>query len=194
MSAPYEIVAAPYTLWVAPVGTVFPDVDTIPGASWFKIGSSGDKNYSDKGVTVEHVQKFGSFTPVGGTGKRKVWRQEEQLLISAELVDLSPDQYAKVLNDATVTDTPAGTANPGTSSFNLMQGSEVALFALLARGVSSVDDSMAADYQVPIVYQAESPKPTFSKGDAAMLAVQFEAIEDATYGFGKLIVQTALES
>ena len=56
MSTPYEVVAQPFTLWVAPVGTAFPDVDTAPDGSWTKVGTSGDLNYTEDGVTVTHSQ------------------------------------------------------------------------------------------------------------------------------------------
>src|SRR3990167_8660628 len=114
MATPYEIVAAPLTVWVAPTGTAFPDVDTAPNGSWTKLGTSGDKNYADDGVTVTHEQTIETFTPAGSTAARKAWRTEEGLLVEFVLVDISADQYAKILNDATVTDTGAGAGTPGT--------------------------------------------------------------------------------
>ena len=35
-SAPYEVIAAPFTVYAAPVGTAFPQVDEVPGAPWAK--------------------------------------------------------------------------------------------------------------------------------------------------------------
>jgi hypothetical protein len=188
MAAPYEIVAAPLTVWVAPVGTAFPVISVAPGGSWFKLGTSGTKNYDARGVTVTHGESIGSFTPAGGTAKRKVFRTEEQFLIDFDLVDLTIEQYAKIMNDATVTTT---VGPPAIKDINLLQGLTVATFALIARGVSPVNDALPSQYQVPIVYENGQTKPVYAKGAATALAVQYEALEDATLGFGKLVVQTA---
>jgi hypothetical protein len=194
MSAPYEIVGAPYEIYLAAVGTAFPDVDATPSASWTLLGTSGDLNYNEDGVKVTHEQTLATFRPAGGTGNRKVWRTEEDLKISLALADLSPTQYAKILNDATVTTTPSGAGVAGTKEFDLQQGLSVATFALIARGVSSVDDDLACQYEVPIVYQSANPEPNGKKGEAALLAIEFSTLEDATYGFGQLVEQTEAAS
>jgi hypothetical protein len=188
MAAPYEIVAAPLTVFVAPVGTVFPLVNAAPPGAWFQLGASGTKNYGEKGVTVSHPQQINKFTPAGGTAARKAWRTGEQFLIDFELADLTIEQYAKTLNDALVTTT---VGPPATKDINLLQGITVKNYALLARGVSSVNEALPCQYQVPIVFQAASPAPVHSKSAPAMLACQFEALDDLALGFGKLVVQTA---
>ena len=188
MAAPMEIVAAPLTVYVAAVGTAFPNVDTAPSGSWTKLGTSGDKNYEEDGVTVTHEQSIETFTPAGGTAPRKAWRTEEGLLIGFTLVDLSPEQYAKVLNDTAVS-TIAGP--PARKEFNLLRGITVARFAVLARGLSTVNDALNAQYQVPIAFQNAEPEPVYKKGEPAGLAVEFMALEHDTEGFGKLVIQTA---
>ena len=188
---PYEIIASPLTIYVGPVATAFPDIDAVPGVGWFKLGTSGDKSYEDEGVTVNHTQTFGTFRGAGATKKRKAWRQEEDLSFGFTLVDLSASQYAKVLNDAALTTVVADVGTPGTISFELDQGIEVVEFALLARGLSTVDEDLAAQYQVPRCYQAGSPAPVWGKGGAAGLACLFEALEGATAN--KLVIQTAAE-
>lgn len=188
MAAPYEIVVAPLTVYVAPVGTAFPLVNAAPGGSWFKLGTNGTKNYDAKGVTVTHNETLQTFTPAGGTAARKAFRTDEALTIEFELVDLTIEQYAKVLNDATVNVT---VGPPATKDINLLQGLTVTTFALLARGVSAVNDALPAQYQVPVVYEAASPSLVYAKGAPAALDVQFAALEDATLGYGKLVYQTA---
>jgi hypothetical protein len=188
MAAPYEIIAAPLTVYVAPVGTAFPLTNAAPSGSWFKLGTLGSKSYDAKGVTVTHNETIGSFTPAGGTAKRKVFRTDEEFLIDFDLADLTIEQYAKIMNDATVNVT-AGP--PATKDINLMQGLTVATFALLARGISPIADNLPAQYQVPLAYENAQTKPVYSKGAATLLSVQYEALEDATLGFGKLMIQTA---
>src|SRR5436309_688644 len=83
---------------VAAYATAFPAVNAAPGGSWFKLGTSGTKNYDEgKGVSVSHDQTLNPWTPAGGTGARKVFRSAESLLIDFELIDLTPEQYAKIL-------------------------------------------------------------------------------------------------
>lgn len=188
MAAPYEIICAPLTVYVAPTGTAFPAVNAAPAGSWFKLGTSGTKNYGERGVTVTHDESVSTFTPAGSTAPRKAYRVSEGLAIEFELVDMTIEQYAKILNDTTVTTT---VGPPAIKDINLMQGLTVKTFALLARGTSPVNESLPAQYQVPIVYEAASPAPVFSKSGPASLAVRFQALEDDTLGFGKLIVQTA---
>lgn len=193
---PLEVVAAPLTVWLAPVGTAFPGIDTDPGTGWFKLGTNGNKNYDDDGVTVSHEQTIESWRGAGAVGPVKAWRTEEELGIGFTLVDLTPAQYAKVLNNATVTETAAAVGTPGTAEIGLSQGQTIASFALLARGVSSVDENLSAQYQVPRCYQSENPEPVYTKGDPAGLEVGFAALEDLTDGvsererFGKLVIGT----
>lgn len=189
MSAPMEVIAAPLTLWVGPTGTAKPDVNAAPGAGWTKVGAAGAKNYSDKGVVVTHDQTIVTWKPAGSTGARKAWRTEEFVTVEVELVDVTAEQYAIALNDASVT-TAAGP--PATKSIELQQGATVALFAILARGLSPVDESLAAQYFCPVVFQAENPAPAYAAaGVPAMLALKFQTLEDESLGFGEYEEQTA---
>ena len=188
MAAPFEIVAAPLTVWVAPVGTAFPATNAAPAVAWILLGTSGNKNYGEGGVTVTHDSTEATFTPAGGTAPRKAWRTNEALTISFDLVDLTPEQYAKVLGDAVVTTT---VGPPATKDIPLLQGLTVKTLALVARGTSPVNDALPSQYQVPMCYQAANPSLVYSKGAPAMLACSFVALEDPTLGFGKLLLQTA---
>lgn len=192
MAAPFEIVGAPYTVYTAPVGTAFPDIDAAPGVGWVLLGTSGAKNYDEDGVTVSHGQNIETFTPAGTTVPRKAFRTEEDAKVSLKLADLSPAVYAKVLNDATVTTVAAGAGTPGEKSFSIVQGVNVATLALLVRGPSSVDDSLNAQYELPSVYQSGEPEPQFTKGQVALLEVEFTIIDAAGSGnAGTLRIQTA---
>jgi hypothetical protein len=193
---PYEIIMAPYEVWLAPIGEAFPDVDETPGGNWELLGTNGVKNYSEDGVTVTHEQTLEAHRTLGTTGPVKVKRTEESLMVELILEDLSMEHYAKVLNDVVVTDTPAASGTPGHRDITLRQGSEVATFAALVRGPSPYADNMAAQYQIPRVYQGANPAPVFTKGEAAGLQAQFIALEDPNAStdeerFGKLVAQDA---
>lgn len=193
---PYEIIGAPLTLWLAPVGTAFPLIDAAPAAGWTKIGTNGDANYSDAGVTVTHSQTINKVRPAGAVGAIKAFRADEDLMLSLVLWDLSLEQYATVLGGIAPTTTAAGVGTAGFKTMGLSRGEDVALYALLARGVSPYGDGFTAQYEVPRCYQSASPAPVFNKGVPAGLALQFDALEDldaASAGerFGRLSAQTA---
>lgn len=193
-ASPYEIIGAPFTIYLAPVGTAFPAINVAPSGTWTKMGTSGDKNYSDDGVTVTHDQSIEVFRGAGATGPRKAFRTEEDLLIEFGLADLSPDQYAKVLNNAAVSTVAQGSGIAGQKHFVLWQGLTVATFALLARGMSTIDDSLNAQYEVASCFQSGSPDPTFNKGEPAILNCEFTALDAAGdgAGFGRLRIQSTV--
>lgn len=192
MSSPFELLAAPFTAYVAAVGTAFPDVDEAPSASWFKIGTSGADNYNEDGVAIKHEQTIETFRGLGKTGQLKAWRTEEALKVGFGVHDVTAEQYGKMLNDATVTDVAAGSGTPGYRYIELQQGLTVALFALVLRAdASPYGDSWKMQYQVPIVFQSEEPEPTYTKGEPAGLDVEYTALQHSTLGFGRLVIQDA---
>ena len=91
---PYEIIGAPFTLWVAPTGTAFPLIDAAPAVDWVKIGTNGDRNYSEEGVTAGHSQTVNYARPAGATGPVKAFRMEEDLMLSLTLWDMTLEQYS----------------------------------------------------------------------------------------------------
>lgn len=194
-SAPYEILAAPFTLYVAEVGTAFPDVDTLPGAGWTKVGTSGDRNASEEGVAIEHGHTVNVWRAAGSTGPRKAWRTEESMMVRMTLVDLSLEQYALALNHNAVTNTPAGAGTPGTKKIGLSRGTDLVQKALLVRGPSPYMENGAAQYEIPVAIQQGAPAPVFQKGEPAGLALEWQALEDPDAAsdderFGRLVAQT----
>lgn len=191
-TAPFEIIAAPFQVYVAPVATSFPDVSQPPSGSWFLLGTSGDKNITEDGVTVAHEQTIETFRPVGLTAERKAFRTEETLTITLAIADISVAQYAKVMNDAAITNVAAASLVGGQSYFANLRGLSVALHALLIRGTESAGgNNFNTQYQVPIVYQSGNPSPVFKKGEPALLELEYKALWDSTQGFGRYISQTA---
>lgn len=194
-SQPFEIIGAPLTLYVAPVGTAFPDVDAEPTTPWVKIGTSGDRNYTDEGVTVSKPQTFNKFRSAGSAGVRKIFRTEDDQTISVVLADLTPEQFTYALNSNSITTVAASSGVPGTKKLGLSRGLAVATMALLARGCSPEGDDMVAQYEVPLCCQSGNPQPVYSKGNAAALALEWTALEDPDAAsddelYGRLVIQT----
>lgn len=192
-TTPFEIIGAPFTIYLADVGATFPDIDETPDpGDWFKLGTSGDKNYDEDGVKVSHPQTIEVFRSAGSTVPRKAFRTEEDLIVEFNLADMSPEQYAKIIDDAAITTQAAGVGTPGKKTFSLYKGPEVATFALLARGPSSVVDGMNSQFELDSVFQSGEPEPVFTKGKAAVLACAFQALDASGDGDDRrLVIGTA---
>lgn len=179
MAAPHEIVAAPLTVYLAPVGTAFPAIDDEEAAfvTWEKLGQQGSKNVGEDGVNVEHGETTEDFTPAGSTMPIKRFRTAESFLISLELVDISPETYAKVMNNATVTQTPQGVGVAGESEFSLFRGDQVEAFAVLARGPSSVAEGGYFHYEFSRAFVSVNGTVTWNKGTPARLPIEIMAVK-----------------
>lgn len=196
MAAPYEILAGPLDLWLAPVGTAFPLITAAPAGPWAKVGTDGKRNYSDDGLAVQHSQKIDTATPAGAIAPVKAWRTEEGLIISVTMWDLSLEHYTTALGGAAPSAVAAGVGTPGTKKIGLSRGPDVLTYALLARGQSAYGDSFKGQYEVPVCFQNASPKPAFAKGKPSGLEMEFMALESSAAAselerFGRLIMQTA---
>lgn len=170
MPAPHEVVASALTIYLADVGTAFPAVSGTPSVSWTKLGTAGANNYDEDGVTVAHSEEVNDWTPVGSTMPLKRFRTAESFMISLNLVDVSPEAYALVMNDATVT--TAGSDK----SFSLYRGDQVNSFAVLARGMSSVDNDLNCQYEFSKAFVSVNGDVVWKKGDPAMLPVEILAV------------------
>jgi hypothetical protein len=191
MPAPHEVVAAPLEIWLAPTGTTFPAIDAAPGVGWALLGTEGDLNYDDDGVTISHSEEVSDFKPAGSTMPTKRFRTGEALEMKLNLVDVSPDEYAKVMNNATVTDVAASSGIAGESSFSLFRGDQVNQFAVLARGMSSVDNTLTGQYEFSKAFVSVDGDVQWKKGDPAALPVKILAVRTSDTDVLIYRVQTA---
>lgn len=193
-SLPYEIIAAPFQVYFAPVGSAFPQIEDVVPAPWALVGSSGNLNYTDDGVTVSHAQTLEKFRAVGDAGSRKVFRTEEDLMIRLILADLTLEQYAHALNSNTVTTVPMGASASGYKWIGLSRGFSVATVALIVRGPSPYGDNWAMQFEIPRAAQSGNPEPVMKKGTPAGLALEWTALVDPLAAtefrrFGRLVAQ-----
>jgi hypothetical protein len=177
---PYEVIAAPFKVYHAPVGESFPVVDlTTPGGNWALVGTSGDLSYMDDGVKVSMSQKTTLWRSAGDVGVRKVFRTEEDLVIGLTLADMTLEQLKHALNFNSVTTAAAGSGTAGYKKIGLSRGSSVSQRALLIRGASPYGDDMTLQFEIPIAFQTGEPSIVLGKkGDPAGLALEWTAIID----------------
>jgi hypothetical protein len=196
-SQPFEIIYGPVEVWLAPYGTAFPALNTAPSGNWQIMGMN---NMEEAGVTGTHTQTLNQWRGMGGTGPRKVIRSSEELTIMFQLVDLTLERYQYILGN-TISSTPAGAGTIGSKVINLYMGTTVQVYAFLARAITGpYGDSSAANYpmqyEVPMCYQSDNPKPVYAKTKPVSLQMTFSALEDpasSTVGarFGYLRAMTA---
>ena len=193
-NAPYEIIAAPFTVWLADVGTSYPAVGAVPSGSWLKLGASGDVNINEDGVSVSHPQNVEKLRTLGSTLPVKAFRTEEDLIISFMLLDLRLEMYRHVLNGNSLNDVDAVAGVPGYKSLPFYRGPDVTQQALLIRGLSAYGDGMYADFRVPKVVHIGEPEVISKKGEPSGLAFELHAIRDDSYAggvAGELVMQDA---
>lgn len=192
MSAPYEIIAAPFSLWIAPVGTAFPVIDAAPAMAWVQVGTSGNLNYTRAGVTVQHPKSSTKFRALGDLGSRKVFMTEEDLIIKIMLADVSLEQYALALNHNAITTTAPAGAVDGFKEIGLSHGATIAQRALLVRGPSPYNEVLNMQYEVPIAVQIGSPELVYQLGEPAAISLEWNALVDSSAAtpderFGRLV-------
>jgi hypothetical protein len=179
---PFEIIGAPLTLWLAPVGTTFPVINAAPSEDWVKVGTNGDRNYENGGVTVTHGKTYDKVRTAGASGPVKAFLTEEDLMFGLTLLDITLEQYQLALNGNAITTVAPGSGTQGTKKIGLSEDvGRTKEYALLARGLSPYNEALAMQYCVPRCFQSGAPAPVFRKGGTgAGLALRFEALEDLT--------------
>lgn len=193
--SPDEIICAPFTIWIAPVGTAFPALTAEPAGAWRKLGTHGARSYSENGTAIQHSQQHQTSKPAGRSGTSFTFASDEELRIAVELYDLTLEQYAHVLGQNVVTVNPAQAGLPGTRSIGLsLRRRADSSVAILVRGPSPYDENLIGQYEVPIARQVGTPRPIFRKNAPAILAVEWLALEDPNATsedtrFGRLVTQ-----
>lgn len=172
MAEPFELLATPFSVYLAPEGTDRPDIAEDPADPWELLGTRGPDEYAEDGITVSHAQEITKFRGLRGTAAIKAWRNSEDLRIGFTLHDLSLESYGRILNNA------QPTSADGVKTLAFRQGPQVETFALLMRSPDGpYADGAPIQYWVPKVHQAGSPEVVHRKGQPAGLALSFEVLE-----------------
>lgn len=195
---PLTIVAAPFEIWIAPVGESFPLIDAAPAGNWVKLGTSGVYSMSEDGVTIQKNQTISPVYVLGMTTPIKAFRSQETLQISFTLFDITLENYKNLINGGTVTDSPESSGVAGYRSLDLVGGFDVFQRALLARGLkgSPYLADVHCQYQIPVVYQNSSPSVVYKKDAPAGLSFEYMALADPSRAndlkaFGTFIAEDA---
>lgn len=179
--APYNLIMQVAEIWVAPVGTVFPDIDDdTPDSPWALLGNAGRLDYDTDGVHIIMEQSIQGFMGSGSTMDRKVARVSEAVRATVKLADMSLETLSYALNGNSITTVAAGSGTPGTKAINLYQGPDVATFAACIRGYSpySGDANSFGQFEIPNAYNADGWDIAQQKGVAWAYTLNLRGLID----------------
>ncbi|KKN41035.1 hypothetical protein LCGC14_0727230 [marine sediment metagenome] len=174
--SPFEIIAGPAEVYLAPVSTVFPgievsDADNGIGQPFEFFISLGR---TDGGVTVTFDQSIQLIRTDQVTGPVKAIRTEETLTVAFNLVDLNLENFAQALNKTVASVIDLTTEK----SILLYQGVAVQQFVMLVRGDSPYAANDFLQFELPVVVQTGSPSVAFIRDDKAVLETEWTVLED----------------
>jgi hypothetical protein len=194
--SPFEMLAGPAEVYVAPVGESFPAINAVPAGNWVRLGRTKG------GVGAQHNQTQKELRADQDTAPAKISRTEESMVISFALMDLTLENFAKVLNNVAVVDTPPGADTAGFRAITLYRGPTVAQIAMLIRApspyldVQIAGESLGLDYRLTRVCQSGNPAVKYLADDAAVLDTEWKVISDPNAAtpaerFGHLVAMDA---
>ena len=186
----YELLHGAGSLYVAPIGEAFPDVETTPAGNWVALGETKD------GVTVNYDESIEVVRVDQETGGVKAIRTEEDMMIETSLAIGTLANLSYFLNGNTVTDTAAGAGTIGTQEIANYRGGVVQEYAILFRASSPYGASYPAQYELPRGYFEGPAGLEYVKDNTVVIPCVFHALVDLTAStddekFGKLIAQDA---
>lgn len=183
--APFEIIIGPANVWVATVGTTFPELTAIPGAAWTSLGRTEGGVAVTFGQTIKEITVDQAMMPV------KLIRTMASMKVEFQLAEITMEHLAKALG-LTVVDTAPGAGTIGTRSLTLAFSGTITRYAMLVRGPSPYMDANA-DFRLPNVAQDGEIKLAYVKDDKSVAPTSWNVMEDPDNAgeFGTFIVQDA---
>jgi hypothetical protein len=167
-------------LWIGEPRADRPATDEPPDPSdWTKIGTSGNRNYTEDGVSVQAPQTINYWRGLGSTLPIKAVRSDEDVIYTVTVADMSLEQFRIALNHNEVASTAAASGVAGFKKISLYRGPNVTTFALLARGPSPYSPTGYAQFWVPVAVADGDPEMTWTKsGDPAAWVLEAHTMAD----------------
>ena len=105
MPRPYEMVSGPLTVYTAPLTrppqsppplNLAPPPPPRPGApgGWTLLGTNGGRSISEDGLSIEFTETVEAQRVLGSTAIQKLFRTEEDLMLSCALLDVTVETFA----------------------------------------------------------------------------------------------------
>lgn len=181
MGAPFEVIAGPIQAWAAPLSTAFPLINVAPAAAWILLGSNGDKNITEDGMTIRQSSEINEFRSLGQSMPVKAFRVSEAVEVEFDLADMTLEMIDKAVGGPATTtgnvvSTPATTGVAGIKTLSLVKGFVIPTVALLVRsGINPYGDGFNMQWEFPkVVIPGDGVEFVFVKDD--VVKVHYRAI------------------
>lgn len=187
-SLPFDQLTGPLQVYVAPVGSTVPDIDTTPASPWVELAET------DGEQSIQHAGALIYFRDNAHQGPRMAVRPEEDVIMAFTLVSLTLEHYARILDQ--VGDVTTAGSGVETKVLPLERGFVPTEYALLFRGIAASPYGIwPGMYVVPRGVFDGEPQPAFAKDGRPALECEFHALVNVTlspeYELGWLIVESA---
>ena len=95
-----EVVVAPFDIWYADVGEIFPD----PGSdfihpAWKKLGKDQSRSMDESGIRMNRNASDGEFRGYGAGRVRKLWTVSEDLSLEFMMADFTMETLSLLIED-----------------------------------------------------------------------------------------------
>ena len=181
---PFEIVAGPATVYLAPLGETVPVIDAAPAGNWDSVGDT------EGGVSVALGQETAELGTDQKSATVKVIRTGESITITFAMAEATLENLATAMG-LTVTDVPAASA--GYRHFELKRGlGELVCKAMLIRGNSPYMDANL-QFAFNKVVMIGNPTWAFAKDDKVIIETEWKCLHDpnASNVLGQIKAQDA---
>lgn len=186
---PFDQLLGALTIYIAPVGTSIPAVNTTPSGDWVELGATDGEQSLQHSGKLTHYRDNDHQGPVKGT------RPEEDIVAAFTLVSLTLEHQGRILDQAS--DVVEDSGPPATKTLPLKRGPVPNEYAMLLKGEAlSPYGALPGMYVLPRGVFDNEPQLTFGKDNRAEVECEFTVWEDDDQAddadkMGWLVVQTA---
>jgi hypothetical protein len=175
-----EIIAAPFTVWIAPLGTPFPAPNAEPAAPWTPVGTSGARSYDRAGVTVSHQRSYETAIPAGMTASPFAFLGSQSMRVRVQLLDFSLEQYSHALGGNPVETVAISNGALARKTIGLgIAARTQTFFALMLRGQSPYNNDLPAQFELPRCMEGgQGVDFTFGVSNPVQTALEFIVLHD----------------
>lgn len=189
-NTPFEQLTGSLKLYIAPYGEAVPEVQSTPTGNFIELGSTaGDQK-------IKHGNKITWFRDNDHQGVVKGTRAEEEITISATLVDLTLENYGRIISSVGLVTETTNASGIQQRTLPLKRGPNLTEYIAVFRGDTiSPYGVFPGMYVLPKAVITGEPTPTFGKDKRAELAIEMMVLEDDAMSesdkLGWLVVQIA---
>jgi len=193
MPAPFEVIAGAAEVYVAEVGTPFPEIDAAPGVGWTLVGTGGSERYSEAGVRVSRALTQTDINALGTTTPIKNVITATGFTIEVDVMDATLEQLALAFgaDPDGIETTAAGAGVAGVKRFDIPTDPVPFQRAVLVRvNQSPYIEGGNLQFELFAANQIGNAAGAFTKGDAFQVTHIWSAVKTAE-GFVSVAAQTA---